>query len=65
MKTVAAIRFLLELAVVAGVAVAGARWSWFVAILAPVAFVVVSVSSAGVAAVLRVTGAPWETEARE
>jgi hypothetical protein len=110
MKAVAAIRFLLELAVVAALAVAGARWSWLIAVLAPLVLVViwgalvapkarhrlsdpfrlgleivlfavagtviaiagyviggvvVSVSSAVVAVVLRVTGEPWEAEAHD
>jgi Protein of unknown function (DUF2568) len=41
MKTLAAIRFLLELAVIAGLAVAGARWSWLIAVLAPIVLVAI------------------------
>lgn len=40
-KTIAALRFLLELAMVAGLVVAGARWSWIMAVLAPLAVVAI------------------------
>jgi hypothetical protein len=41
MKLVAAVRFLLELGAVVALAVAGARWSWIAAVLAPLTLVVV------------------------
>lgn len=41
MKAVALLRFVLELAAVVALALAGAEWSWIAAVAAPVVFVVV------------------------